>query len=472
MKAIELRKISFAYVAGQPILKEVDLTADYGELILLSGHSGEGKSTLMYVLSGIIPNLQNGLLSGEVLIDGESIKGKKLGEVCRKVGVVLQNADEQIVHSLVEDEIAFGGENLSFPPELIQKQVKLVCELLSLDPKDHCRTLSGGQKQRLVTASILAMGPKILILDEPLANLDQKGADRLMETLRLLAKGGYCVLLIEHRLDRVLPFVDQVYDLSGGRLTLIEDKAAYLSSQSLRIEDDAAPYVPAKPLFELKGVRFGYRKGEEILKGVDLTVDKGSRTLILGENGAGKSTLFRLLARLAKPSSGQITQYLDPAFKQNKRGSRKWFRKVGVVYQNPDYQLFMPTVAQEVSFGAYSEDYAEYILKAFGLFELKDRHPQSLSEGQKRRLSIAAVLACKPEVLLLDEPTVGQDYEGLCRLVELLNAIHFETGNTLITVTHDLRCAEALADKAVLLDDGVIKQTGGKELIREYFGLK
>ena len=178
---------------------------------------------------------------------------------------------------------------------------------------------------------------------------------------------------------------------------------------------------------------------------------------------------MRLIARLYKPTGGGITQHIDPRFKQKPRGSRAWYKKVGVVYQNPDYQLFMPTVEKEINFGAQSPEYAEHIAELFGIKHLWHRHPQSLSEGQKRRVSIAAVVACQPEVLLLDEPTVGQDYDGLCQMVEILNKLHEQTGNTMITITHDVRCAEALCDQAYLIADGVVQRSGGKELVREYF---
>lgn len=210
MNAIELKNVSFSYDGKNAILKNVNYSAQYGEVTLLSGHSGEGKSTLMYIISGIIPNVNYGELCGDVLINGESVKGKKLGDICRLVGVVLQNADAQIVHKIVEDEVAFACENLAFPPEKIQKQIDIVCNLLKLDKRAKCRTLSGGQKQRLITASTLAMGQKIIILDEPLANLDKDGAKLLMQTLRTLAKAGYCVVVTEHRLDMVLPYVDTV----------------------------------------------------------------------------------------------------------------------------------------------------------------------------------------------------------------------------------------------------------------------
>lgn len=468
MNAIELMNVNFSYDGKTKILENTDFAAEYGEVTLLSGHSGEGKSTLMYIVSGIIPNVNYGELSGEVRIAGEDIKGKKLGYICRRVGVVLQNADEQIVQKIVEDEIAFGCENLAFPPEKIQKQIEIVCRLMKLDTKWTCRTLSGGQKQRLITASTLAMGQKIIILDEPLANLDKDGAAMLMGTLRSLAGAGYAVVVIEHRLDMVLPFVDTVWHIGNKTVKRIEDKAAYLQAQTAKIDDTCRPYTGGEPLFLLNKVAFSVKE-REILKDISLEIPKGGRTVFLGENGCGKTTLMRLIARLYKPTGGNITQYIDEKFKQKPKGGKAWYKKVGVVYQNPDYQLFMPTVRQEISFGAKSEEYAAEIAELFGVKHLWERHPQSLSEGQKRRVSIAAVAACEPEVLLLDEPTVGQDYDGLCALVEILNKLHMQSGNTMITITHDVRCAEALCDRAYLIENGVVAKRGGKELVREYF---
>lgn len=468
MKAIELKKVSFSYDGKSKILENVDYSVDFGEVCLLSGHSGEGKSTLMYIISGIIPNVNYGQLSGEVLINGESIKGRKLGDICRKVGVVLQNADEQIVQKIVEDEVAFACENLAFPPAKIQRQIDIVCNLLKLDKNAKCRTLSGGQKQRLITASTLAMGQKIIILDEPLANLDKDGARLLMNTLRSLAKAGYCVVVIEHRLDMVLPYVDTVWHTGEKTVKKIEDTKAYLAAQTAKIEDICPPFENSQPLFALKNVAFSVKE-KDILTGITCKIPKCGRTVLLGENGCGKTTLMRLLARLNKPTGGKIAQYIDKKFGQKSRASKAWYKKVGVVYQNPDYQLFMPTVEKEIKFGAESEEYAEKIAELFNVKHLFARHPQSLSEGQKRRVSIAAVVACKPEVLLLDEPTVGQDYEGLCAMTDILNRLHMETGNTMITVTHDVRCAEALCDRAIYIENGVVAKAGGKELVREYF---
>lgn len=402
-----------------------------------------------------------------MIVDGKSTAGQKLSQTCRKVGVVLQNADSQIIHKIVEDEIAFGCENFAIPTDKIDAQIDRVCAIMGLDKSMQTRTLSGGQKQRLITASTLATGQKILILDEPLANLDIAGATELMNTLRALAGVGYAVLVVEHRLDMVLPFVDTVWNIRAGVVTKVENKQEYLLSQTVTIEDNSDSHEKGNVLFSLNHVAFSVKK-RDILKDVNFDIYSGERLLLLGENGCGKTTILRLLARLYKPTSGNIERTLDPKFGKRKKG-KKWFKSVGVVYQNPNYQLFMPTVEQEIAFNAVSKDYAEEMLKLFGLEHLRKRHPQSLSEGQKRRVSIAAVAAGNPKVLLLDEPTVGQDYKGLCELVKILDELHDKSGNTMITITHDMRCAEALCDRAVIIADGVVAEQGGKELAHKYF---
>lgn len=468
MTAIELINVSFSYAGfSEKVLKNVNFIVEYGEVALLSGLSGEGKSTILSLVSGIIPNVTAGEATGEILIDGKNIKGKKMSETCRKVGVVLQNADNQIIQKYVEDEIAFGCENFAFPPDKISAQIDRVCKIMKLDKQWKSRSLSGGQKQRLITASALATGQKILVLDEPLANLDIEGAKLLMNTLRTLAKAGYAVLVVEHRLDMVLPYVDSVWNIRAGIVTKIENKREYLQAQAITIRDNADKHEGGETLFSLKNVGFKVRE-RDILKSVSFDVKKGERLLLLGENGTGKTTLLRLIARLHKPTNGEITQNLDLKFGKKKRG-KTWFKRVGVVYQNPNYQLFMPTVEKEIGFNAISKEYAEEIMRLFGVEHLRNRHPQSLSEGQKRRVSIAAVAAGNPDVLLLDEPTVGQDYVGLCELVKILNELHDKTGNTMITVTHDMRCAEALCDHAVLIKDGVVVEQGEKELAHKYF---
>lgn len=468
--AAELKNVSFSYGEDtERILDHADFRIRYGKITLLSGDSGQGKSTVLSLICGIIPNLMPGALDGEITVDGESTKEKPLREICRKVGVVLQNADAQIIQQTVEDEIAFGCENFNFPPGTIKSLIEESCETMKLSPDWQTRTLSGGQKQKLMTAATLATRQKILILDEPLANLDAASAHGLMQTLRSLADQGYAVLIVEHRTDIVLPYADSVWVMENGKTVEIGNVSDDFGNNARIIPDTAQSPKTNALAFSLKGVSLSAGK-REILKDITADLFKGERILLLGENGCGKTTLLRLIARLYKPTGGEITQDILPELKKGKT-NKEWFRSVGVVYQNPDYQLFMPTVRAEIEYNARSKEYADTMIELFGFSSLENRHPQSLSQGQKRRLSIAAVLACRPQVILLDEPTVGQDYEGLKRMTEILNAIHQETGNTMITVTHDKRCASALCDKAFLIENGTITKIGGKELVKQYFGI-
>ncbi len=471
MNAIEFKNISFCYEENEPILSDVSISFNYGEVSLISGSSGSGKSTFMYIASGIIPHTIEGKLSGKVYINGSDISSLKLGDITQQVGVVLQNADEQIVLKIVEDEIAFGCENLGFKQDRIEKQIDVVTKLMKLDRKKECRKLSGGQKQRLITASTLAIGQKIIFLDEPLANLDKEGAIDLLKTLRTLAKNGYAIIIIEHRIDLVLPFVDNVYHLENQIVEKIENKTEYLKKESEKISGFCRVFDEKEPVFIGKDISFRYIKKEDyILKNINFEIKKSSRNVILGENGAGKSTLLKLIAKINKVKEGHLENYIDGKFNNNKKGNKHWFKKVGYVYQNPDYQLFMKSVEEEMYYNAHSKEYADYIADLFNVHYLYKRHPQSLSEGQKRRLTIATILAMRPEVLLLDEPTVGQDTKSLEKIVYALNKIHEETGNTMIIITHDFRCAEALADNVLLLENSDELIEGDASLIRKYFG--
>ncbi|MDR0347618.1 MAG: energy-coupling factor ABC transporter ATP-binding protein [Coriobacteriales bacterium] len=497
--SLEVRGYSFRYAGGdEEVLRDCCLELGYGELVALGGLSGSGKSTLLSALIGRIPHLLPGEQAGEIAI---YVRGERLvitempiAERARYIGSVLQDADSQIVHAVVADEVAFGCENLGVEPLLIGQRVGDACEMMSLDGAAYTATLSGGQKQRLVAAATLAMDRRILVFDEPLANLDRRGAQLLLERLRALAQAGYAVLVIEHRLDVVAPFADRMLWLSDGRVGAYgeigcaagaarvvgergaeEELAVAVGTAATAAAAAAAaagvlsaPSVASEgtPCLALEGI--SYKAGARpILDGIDFTVNRAERLVILGENGCGKTTLLRIIARLQKPTSGRIAQFLDPAL--GERASAAWHKRVGYVYQNPSYQLFMPEVFAEVDYQSPNKEETQACLEMFGLGEFASRHSQALSEGQKRRLSIAAVVAQRPDVLLLDEPTVGQDHEHLQRMVDALDQLQRSRGLTLITVTHDIRAAIALGDRALWIQDGRVWREGTHPLIEEFF---
>ncbi len=467
--AVSLKQYGFKYSNSDTwVLKNANLDLHYGDLLLLTGLSGEGKSTLLASINGIIPHIIHGEQQGHIWVNDIPLCDIKPSDLAMHVGSVLQNADSQIINSTIEDEIAFGCENLGISPERIALNIEEASLAMRLNPDDATRTLSGGQKQKLITATTLAMGQKILVFDEPLANLDNESAHQLLELLKNLAHEGYAILLVEHRIDVVLPYANRVAMIQRGEVkTLDMDTQAIQQAVSALFPDQKTVQAHGEVCLRLQNVCYDVPK-RRILNNISFDVYRNERLVILGENGCGKTTLLRLLSRLIAPTSGDYSQDLDAASK--KRPKPSWFKKLGFVYQNPNYQLFMPTVTQEVSFGAFSKKHAQHALEDFHLTHLKERHPHSLSEGQKRRLTIAAVMAMSPEIILLDEPTVGQDYEGLKNIVSTLNAVHHKTKNTMITITHDYRCAKALADRIIWLKNGEIYKVGGPELADEMMG--
>lgn len=460
--AIRLKEVSFKYDgAKENVLENINLTVEYGETVLLSGVSGEGKSTLLSIINGVIPFVNSGEFSGSVEIDGKDVTKLKISERSKLIGTVLQNADEQIIYDLVNEEIAFGCENLNIVSKEIDRRIERFTTLMQIEKNAKTKTLSGGQKQRLITASTLAMEQKIIILDEPLANLDTHTAHILLKALRNLANSGYAVLIVEHRLDVVKNYIDKVMRIENKQLFTSTDINDLNSG--IKTIPHADGSLPGEVL--IKGEKLFFAAGNRnIIDGLDIEIRAGERIVLLGENGCGKTTLMRMLARLNKPSDGMLSQTIT----KSKKANSKWFSKVGYVYQNPTYQLFMPTLLSEISFKAKSEEMARKMINAFGLSGLEQRHPQSLSEGQKRRASIAAICASEPTVLFLDEPTVGQDYENLCKTVETVNKINKNLGTAIVTVTHDKRCAGALADRVLIMENGKISRQGDYRLANEF----
>ncbi len=469
MKAIEFKNVSFFYSnANEKILDKINFSIEYGELVLLTGYSGSGKSTIFNLINGIIPNSITGKIAGEILINGESNKYKKIGEISQHVGSVLQNADNQIVKEFIKDEIAFGCENFAVDPIEIEKRVKSLIKDFKLDDSVRTDNLSGGQKQMVVVATTLAMQQKIIILDEPLANLDKDGSLVLMNVLKRLTQQGYAILIVEHRIDVVIPFVDKIIEIENKNIKQIDNYCEYLLNKAKKIEDTSNVNPTNEVIIDIKKLNFSYGK-KTVLKDVTLDIKKGERVVILGENGCGKTTLIKIIARLLKGYKGAISININGS-KNKGLLTRKWFQKVGFVFQNPNYQLFMPSVLDELKYGANKNSFGvQEMINTFNLEKTLKIHPQSLSEGQKRKVSIAAIMVSNPNLLILDEPTVGQDYEGLRSLCDKINRIHNETNNTIITITHDFRCAKAICDKTIIINNGKVEKIGGKELIDEYF---
>ena len=444
MKAVEFRDVSFRYNENSPvILRKVNFSMEYGKTVLITGASGTGKTTIMSLINGTIPNYTEGQLAGTVLVNGESTAGKSIAELSVSVGSVLQNADLQIVHDIVEDEIAFGAENLGETPGRITQHVDRMTGIMKIDPKQQTRKLSGGQKQRLITASTLAMGQKIILLDEPLANLDRAGADLILTELKRLAhEEGYLVIIVEHRIDYVIDYIDEIYMLSDAEL--VRTGVEELKSRNAAVIACPVSRSTEKIVLSAKNISVSFGK-RQILCDVSLDVHEGEKLMLVGENGCGKTTLTRVLARLLKPDSGSVESVYG------RKPNRAWFKNVGYVYQNPNYQLFMPTAEREIDFACTSPELKAYAIERLGLQELLERHPYSLSEGQKRKLAVAAIVCACPKILFLDEPTVGQDNKSLDALIDVILYLNKKYGTALVSVSHDKRCIEPLSDRVINL---------------------
>jgi len=513
---VRFEDYSCRYGAEEPLrLERITLEIARGEFVAIVGPSGGGKSTLAFSVNGIVPHeIRSSETAGDVFVLDLKVSGRKPHELVRSVGTVLQDPEWQLVTFTVEDEIAFGPENLGVAPEEIRERVDRVADLLGLtDLLDRSPDeLSGGQKQRVAVAACLALSPPILLLDEPLSELDPAGKDAVMGAVSSLNREhGLTVLLVEHNLDLVAPHADRLVAVAGGRIVadgpprdVFSDpevlratglkapqpmevasllppelrcerpplSAAELA-ESLMARNEAVPRVvtpdePSRPtaigarraVVEARGLRYRYPDGPEAVAGVDLTVREGEYVGLIGQNGAGKSTLAKLLVGLLRPGAGTVALDGRPLAGLSRREIAS---RIGYVFQNPDFQFFKGTCFAEVAFGlelrglpeAEVEERAVAALSALGMEAYRDEHPHFLSRGQRRRVAIATVLAMEPEVIVLDEPTTGLDTGTAARLLDVIDALR-ERGHAIMMLTHEMRAVLERCDRLVLVHDGRI----------------
>lgn len=493
----------------QAALQDLSLTIEQGQWVAIMGDNGSGKSTLSRILSGLShpDSGQVRLLESTVFADGQ-VDFDSYDRVRSRISIVFQNPQDQIVSSLVEDDIAFGPENLGCPRQEISRRVDSslravdIADLAMADPLD----LSGGQQQRVTIASALAMEPDMLILDEPTAMLDAQGRQELMDRLRLLHEGGLTIVLITHnryealQTDRIVTMVrgtvvsDRKIEPSrGSRRRVAEDSGQgkaigpgqaigadqaigsdqVIDPQALRekgipvtiLGGDQAKtsQISGDPVLTAQGLSYRYRSADhDTLEALSLSIQAGEFIALCGENGAGKSTLAMLLCALDKPSAGQVRIHgLDPFARKNRKEIR---RHIGYVMQHPENQLFADTVAEDIAYGprclgATADQARRRALETARLLSidhLLDRTPWDLSGGERRMVAIAGVLANQPDILLLDEPTAGLDAATSQRLLSLLDRLNGE-GLTIIMISHDL------ADVAVHASRVLFLQATGKD---------
>lgn len=490
---LQVEDLGFQYRTGRgPAIHDVQLRAAAGELILVAGPSGCGKSTLLRCINGLIPRSYKGELQGRVLLAGQPVAQLSLAQTARLVGTVLQDPEKQIVASYVTEEVAFGPENLGWERPRIHAAVRAALDELGIAHLHDRETyrLSGGEKQKVALAGLLAMEPQALLLDEPLASLDPLAAQHALEVIRDQARRGRLVLVVEHRVDDALKVhPDRALLMHAGAPAYLGDAAGLVHAADPllvklpavaaleRLRTDPAtvtappPPRPAagEPLVELEQVAFHYGDdGPPVLKGVSLNIRKGDVIALLGPNGSGKSTLVKHIVGLNRPRHGSVRV---AGVDTRKATTAQLARTVGFVFQSPTHMLFAPTVREELAFGPHNLGYDNATIAAnsakalhlMGLDDLLERAPLSLSFGQQKRVGIAAVLTMQSKLLVMDEPTAGQDYASYTRFMDEVSGLN--AFDAMLFVTHDLDLAITYANRVILFNDGQIAADGPPEQV-------
>lgn len=507
---IEFQNFSFKYRAQtEPSLHDINLKIYPGEKILIAGPSGSGKSTLAHCINALIPCSFTGDVTGTLRVGGLNPSEAGVFGMSKRVGTVLQDTDGQFIGLTVAEDLAFALENDALPQKEIHEKVAKIADELNLTRLLHHAPgeLSGGQKQRVSMGGVMADDVDILLFDEPLANLDPATGKKTIALIdEIMQQRNLTVLIIEHRLEDVLyRDVDRIIVVNDGRI--IADKTPdellctdILSAQgireplyvaalkyagcTLRPEDhprhiesmnldpyrsalsdwfQAAP-IPLRtndnaPVLEIKDLSFSYTPGEPVLQHVGFSLKKGEMVSLVGRNGAGKSTLSSLICGFLTPDSGQILlngEDITP-LSIKERGER-----IGLVMQSPNQMISKPMIREEVGLGlsvrgVSAEEVSRRVdetLKICGLYPFRNWPVNALSFGQKKRVTIASILVMNPQILILDEPTAGQDYLHYTEIMEFLRRINRETGITILMITHDMHLMLEYTDRAIVIADG------------------
>ncbi|RLG98797.1 ABC transporter [Candidatus Bathyarchaeota archaeon] len=525
MEIIKTENLTYTYPIGEkPAFSNVSITINKGEFVLLTGPSGCGKTTLCRCFNGLIPHFYNGTLEGKITVAGMDVTEHPIHEFAQHVGLVFQNPENQLFALSVEKDVAFALENLGLPREEIRRRVDWALEVTGItDLKDRAPyELSGGQQQRVAIASVLAMKPDVIVLDEPTSFLDPLSAKKIFDVIGGLNRElGITIILVEHRLDLAARYADRIIVMDEGKIILDGKPREVFSSEEARLVGVGIPRatrlyqilkgmgldlggvpitseeaskmvrealtrrapsknplgrreagtqvlpagkVGSKNVIEVEDVYYTYPNGVEALRGVSLKIREGEFVAIMGQNGAGKTTLVKHFNGLLKPTRGRV---LIDGVETRGVSVARLARKVGFVFQNPDHQLFCETVEKEVAFALKNFGFDEettrkrvdWALNILDLTEYRDVSPFMLSGGERKRVALASVLAWDPEVLILDEPTIGQDYRQKERLMNFIMQLNAQ-GKTVIIVTHDVEFVAECKPRVILMAEGKILADG------------
>ena len=475
----------------EPALQDINLQLDAGEILLVAGPSGCGKTTLARCINGLIPRSYKGELQGTIRVIGEDIRDFNLARISQSVGTVLQDPERQILGTKVINEIAFGLENLGFQRADILARAEHAMDRLGIAHLRDRETflLSGGEKQKVALAGVLAMQPSLLLLDEPLASLDPASALDALHMVRDLANEGMAILIVEHRVEDVLKIEPEaVVFMGGGRIRYegppsglteaVDFREVKLPARSiLRMASELPAPVPiisplaqkkTEPLVRFEHVDFAYGESHRVLHDIHFNIQAGDIIAVLGANGAGKTTLVKHAIGLLKPSAGEVWIGDKPTGKQS---VAQIASELGYVFQSPSHMLFAPTVNEELSFGPTNlghkpeeiEKEVEQAIEIMNLGGMEQNPPLALSFGQQKRVSIAAVLSMRSRILVMDEPTAGQDYRNYTEFMDSILSI--PGFDAILFITHDIDLAVVYANRVLLVSEGKLIADGPPEQV-------
>ncbi len=486
--ALEIEKLSFRYQRRDEFaLHDLSFRLQPGEVLLIAGASGCGKTTLMRCINGLIPRTYHGEMAGEIRLFGKPVAGMNMTELSQQVGTILQDPERQIVGSYVLNEVAFGLENLGLPRNEILQRAEETLNFLGISHLRNRETYStsGGEKQKVALAGVLSMRPRVLLLDEPLASLDPMSSHEALQFFRWLADQGIAIMIVEHRVEDVLSihpdhvlYLDNAeqlyYGAVDGLLQVVDYHRLKLPATAVveRARNEPEPsfdpllkHKPEQdPLITFENVNFHYSPTlPDVLHDINLEVYPGDIVAILGHNGAGKTTLVKHALGLLKPSEGRVALEGKDTRKITVAQAA---RTVGYVFQSPTQMLFAPTVKEELEFGPRNLRYDPETIKNNVDWAIHTVHleaelqtpPLALSFGQQKRISIASVLAMRSRILMMDEPTAGQDYWNYLSFMDSI--LQMPGFDAVLFITHDVDLAVIYANRIILLYDGAIVADG------------
>lgn len=449
---IRIENLSYAYpFSKRPVLKEINLTINRGDLVLITGPSGSGKSTLIYCLNGLVPHVFGGDLCGEIRVEGVEPKTASIGEMSKNIGTVFQNPEYQIFMPTVREDIEFGCRNARFSEKDIISSRNRASGDMGLNRLLDRETseLSAGEKQKLAIAGIYAVGPKIFIFDEPSTNLDTRGKAAFKEIVKKLKSNSYTIILIEHDADAFENLATSKYYMDGGFLK----KAVSIDNNFPQGKFACEDCIERDVIIEARNVSYGYDARSRLIDDLNIRIEKQEVVAFIGDNGSGKTTFFRLLMGILNPQKGSISMKGKPI-----RSINDSARMAGLLFQNPDEQLFASTVKEEILLGpkqlGIDCDYDD-IMARFDLKKYENFHPHSLSKGERQKVAFASIAASRPEIIILDEPTTGLDEKSWLGLMDFTCSL-VKDGVTILFSTHNMKVANRYASRVVTFDKGEV----------------